>query len=104
MRIPKSVKSILKYVPILAVLAAIGIGLFIGRDLYQLPVESQSITPTQLPTEPGNLQPLLTSGVESSCDVGLFYTSLPLKCKTWDGRFIQANGSSPFVLKVPGVK
>ena len=104
MRIPKLIKSQLKNVPMLAVLAAISIGMFIGRELYRLPVDSQPVIPTQLPTEPGSITPLHVPGVTSSCDFGLVFASLPPKCKTLDGSFIQANRSWPFVVKVPGAK
>jgi hypothetical protein len=104
MRIPKLVKRILKVLPVLAVLAAVSIGLFMGTDLYQSPDDSQSSTPVPFAKEAGGPQSLLGLQEQGTCSFGLIYMSLPPKCRTTDGSFIQAGERSPFVMRVPGIK
>lgn len=104
MRIPKSVKRILKYVAVLGVVAAIGVCLFLGRDRYQIPDESPSFAPAPVPTASSAPQRILDLEELGSCSSGLVYMSLPPKCRTADGGFIQAGEGSPFVMQVPGVK
>jgi hypothetical protein len=94
-------KNIWKYFSILAILVATVIGVLIGRDLYPVPLASRSQTPTLLPAEPDGLQPLVVPGEFSSCDFSLIFLSLPPKCKTLDGSFIQAGGPSPYVILIP---
>jgi hypothetical protein len=104
LRIPKSVKRILTNLAVLGVVTAIGVGLFLGRDRYQIPDESPSIVPAPVPTESSAMPLLLKMGKQGTCSFGLIYMSLPPKCRTADGGFIQASAGSPFVMKVPGVK
>jgi len=90
------VKNILTYLPVLAVLVVTVLGLWIGKDLYPSLFPSETNTPTQ----PRGLLSLRT---ELPCN--LIYTSLPPKCKTFDGSFIPADGISPLVIMVtPEIK
>ena len=89
MRTSKMAKNLLTYLPVLAALVVTGLGLWIGRDLY----------PSLFPSETNTLtQPraLLSLGTEVPCN--LIYTSLPPKCKTFDGSFVPADGVSPLVI------
>lgn len=96
MRISNLVKNVLTYLPFLAVLVVTGLGLWLGRDLY----------PSLFPAETNTLsQPraLLSLGTEVPCN--LIYTSLPPKCKTFDGSFVPADGISALViLDAPKIK
>ena len=102
MRISQMAKSMWKYLSVLAVLVATAIGVFIGKDLYPASFASQSKTPTLLPAEPDGTQPLIIPGEAGTCLPSLIYTSLPPKCKTIDGSFIQAGES--YVIVIPGTK
>jgi hypothetical protein len=101
MRNSEIVKNMLKYVPILAVLAATLIGVFIGKDLYPTLLDFQSKTPTQLSTEPNSQQPLIIPGSEGPCGLSNIYTSLPPKCKTLEGEFIPVPGTFPYSVLTP---
>jgi hypothetical protein len=86
MRSSQLAKNMLKYLPVLAV-AAMVIGVLIGNGLYPTSLDSEPKTPAQSLTEPNNPQPLTILGAEGPC--GLYiYTSLPPKCRTFDGKFI----------------
>lgn len=104
MQISQLAQNIWKYLSILAVLVAMGIGMLIGKDLYPASLTSQPKTLTLLPTELKGLQPLILPGEAGTCLPFLIYTSLPPKCKTLDGSFIQAGGTSPYVIVIPGTK
>lgn len=79
----------LKYLPVLAVLAAIALGLFLGKDLYPTGLDSRSE------------KPLVISVADGPCDSSNLYTSLPPKCKTLDGKFIPVPGTYPYTLVTP---
>jgi hypothetical protein len=99
MRISKLAKTMSKYLPILAVLAATVIGLFLGKDLYPTSLNSQTKTPTELSTEPNIPQPSIVLGTIDPC--GAIYLSQPPKCKTLDGKFILLPGTIPFIMVTP---
>jgi hypothetical protein len=103
MQISKLTRDLLKYLPVLAVLVVTAIGLVIGKDLYPISIDSQTKTPTELPTEPSNTQLLPIPGVGNPCFYTNIYTSLPPKCRTFDGEFIPLPGTSN-VLVIPEVK
>jgi hypothetical protein len=92
----KLVKNLMTVLPVLAVLAVTVLGLWVGKDLH----------PSWFPSETNTLtQPrgLLSLGTEVPCN--LIYTSLPPKCKTFDGSFVPADGISPLViLETPKIK
>lgn len=93
----KLANIMLKYLPILAVLAATVIGLLIGKDLYPTSLDSQTKTPaTQLQIEPNNPQSPRVMGTIGPC-MGIFL-SLPPKCKTVEGEFISVPGTSSYIL------
>jgi hypothetical protein len=100
MRISKLTKNMLKYLPVLAVLVATVVGLLIGKDLYPLSLGSQSKTIIQSPIGPNNPPLLQIPGFGSPCFYSDIYTSLPPKCKTFDGEFIPLPGTSN-VLVIP---
>jgi hypothetical protein len=104
MRISQLANNLWKYLSVLAVLVATLIGVLIGDNLYAISLPSQPKTPALLRSEANGAQPLLAPRAVSSCDLSLLFTSLPPKCKTSDGSFMQANGAAPFVIMVPGAK
>lgn len=99
MQISKLARTMLKYLPVLAVLAATVIGLFIGKDLYPTSLDSQPKTHAQLPAAPNNSQPPII--LESVDPCGAIYLSLPPKCKTLDGKFILPPGPTPYIIVTP---
>lgn len=82
MHIAKLTKNNWKYLLVLAILVAIPLGLFIGNNLYPTRLDSQS------------QGPLIILGTESPCDFSNVYTSLPPKCRTFDGEFVPVPGSA----------
>jgi hypothetical protein len=90
MEISNLAKKLWKYLPVLAVLVANVLGLFIGKDLY-----------APLSTERNNPQPLIVLGEEGFCRFSNIYTSLPPKCKTPEGDFIPVPGTSPYLFVTP---
>jgi hypothetical protein len=101
MRISKLAKNILTYLPVLAVLAGTVIGLFIGKDMYPASLDSQAKTPTLLPAEPNDPQPLINPEAIGPCGFSNLYTSLPPKCKTLDGKFIPVPGFPSNIFVIP---
>jgi hypothetical protein len=98
MRMSKLVKTMLTYLPFLAVLVVTALGLWIGRDLYP----SLFLSETNTPAQPRGL---LSLGTVGPCDLSEIYTSFPPKCKMMDGSFIPADGIPPFVIMVtPEIK
>lgn len=94
MQTSKLVKNLLSYLSLLVMVAAIGIGMFIAKDLYQPLVVSDTRTTAQSPTGQ-NFVPLLIPWDEAEpCALSSIYTSLPPKCKTLDGEFIPLPGTS----------
>jgi hypothetical protein len=93
MRVSQPVKNLLKYLSVLAVLAATIIGLFIGKDLYPPSFHSQA--------ETNSSQLLLITEAVDSCVSPLIYTSLPPKCKTADGKFIPIPWASSYIFVIP---
>ena len=87
MEISNLAKKLWKYLPILALLVVTILGLFMGKDLY-----------APLLTEQKNPQPLIVRGEENLCGFSNIYTSLPPKCKTFDGELIPVPGTSPYLL------
>lgn len=104
MGIAQLIRNIWKYLTLAAVLVVIGIGALIGDSLYSTSLTSRLETPTLVQANPSGTQPLILPGQFSSCDFSLIFTSFPPKCKTSDGSFIQANGTSPFAIMIPGTK
>jgi hypothetical protein len=92
MRISTLAKNSLQYLSVLAMLAAMGIGLFIGKGFYPASPNSSPRTTSQVWSAPHNLQ--LLPVPQGRCIFPLIYTSLPPKCKTADGKFIPVPGSS----------
>ena len=88
MRVSRLAKNVLTYVPVLAVFAATVLGLLVGNALYPAAPDSQPETPSPLPGDPSYPQPLFVPKAEGRCAGPLIYTSLPPKCKTWEGKFI----------------
>ena len=100
-------KSMLKYLPLLAVVVAVIAGTLIGKDLYSRSRDAgiQAATALQieqarrLPWERNTPEVLIYPATAGTCFGPLIYTSLPPKCKTIEGEFIQLPGSSEvFVL------
>ena len=100
MQAKKLARNLLKCVPVMAVLAAVVVGLLIGQDLSPITLNSHSEISTQL----NQLAPAIRPGGAGECVSSILYTSLPLKCRTADGSFIQADGISRLIIKIPGTK
>ena len=81
MQISKLAKDLLKYLPVFAVLVAISLVFFLGRDLSPTPLDSHS------------RQPLIILRADSPCDTSNLYLTFPPKCKTLDGKFNPVPGS-----------
>ena len=90
MQFSKPARNMLKYLPVLAVLSTIALGLFLGKDLYPTSLDSQS------------KKPLIVLTAMGPCDSSNLYTSLPPKCKTLDGEFVPIPGF--YVLATPESK
>jgi hypothetical protein len=103
MRVPKLVKRILKYLPILAILAATLTTVLLGKDLYPGSLDFESKAPLTIPAEANASQPLIVNGTSSPCPLSTIYTSLPPKCRTLDGEFIPLPGASNIIV-IPGIK
>jgi hypothetical protein len=101
MRNSKLAKNILTYLPVLAVLAATIIGLFLGTELYSTSLDSQAKIPTLLPAEPNDPQPLINPEALGPCGLSNIYTSLPPKCKTLKGKFILVPGFPSNIFVIP---
>ena len=103
MQISKLAKRTLKYLPILAVLVASVLGLFLGRNLYPISFDAQSKTAAPLSTEPDNLLNPFPSilGAEVPCGSDQIYTSLPPKCRATNGKLIPVPGTSPYFFAIP---
>jgi hypothetical protein len=101
MRFSKLARNTLNYLPVLVVLVATGLGLFLGKGLYPKSLASQYKTPTHLSTEPNNSQPLTVLGAVDPCRFSPIYTSLPPKCKSFDGKFIPLPGLAPNFFAIP---
>jgi hypothetical protein len=82
-------KRTLKYLPVLAVLFATVIGLVLGKDLYPTSLDSQITAP------------MMVLGAKGPCGLSAIYTSLPPKCRTFDGKFIPVPGTSSYILVTP---
>ena len=82
MQFLKLAKNMLRYLPMLILLAAITLGLFIGKGLLPTSLESRS------------QNPLIILSAEGPCNSSNLYMSLPPKCKGLDGKFVPAPGIS----------
>lgn len=114
MQTSKRVKSILKYLPVLALLLAAVSGLLLGKGLIRPSLPSGVEATTQLSTERDH--PLLVQpesprllpfydGTGGTCFSHEIYTSLPPKCRTLDGTFTPLYGDEgPYGLIVPWPK
>jgi hypothetical protein len=100
----KTGKEHVEILPVLAMLIATALGLFIGKDLYPTLFDAQSKTAAPLSTQPNHPQPLIVLGAEGLCRFSNIYTSLPPKCKTLDGKFVPVPGTSPDIFVPPGGK
>ena len=92
MRLSDSVKKMLKVLPVLAVLAATGIGLWIGNEIYPSSPALPAGTARFLALDQQYKQ--LPPGAAGTCASPLIYTSLPPKCKTADGTYTPLPGTS----------
>ena len=104
MQTSKLAKYMLAYLPVLAVLVATMLGLLLGEGLYTTSIDSHHKPVTQLTAVPSNPQPSIALGSPGTCMGDLIFTSLPPKCKTVDGSFMLANGTSPYVILSRGGK
>lgn len=97
MQISKAVISVLKYLSCLAILMTIALGLFAGKNLYSSLFDVQSKSAS---AESNNLLPSFILGETDPCE-SLIYTSLPPKCRTFDGKFIAMPEFSPYISAIP---
>jgi hypothetical protein len=101
MRTSKLAKSILNYLPVLAVIAVAMIGVLLARKPDQTSLASVTKTITQYSAEEDNPMRLLFPSETGTCLSPEIYTSLPPKCRTMDGSFIQLPGPSPDGFLIP---
>jgi hypothetical protein len=102
MQASKPGKSLLKYLPLLAVTVAAIAGALIVEDAnYPLldfgikaTTQLQAEQTNALPAEQDPPQVMVFPETAGTCLSGLVFTSLPPKCKTLSGDFIQLPGSS----------
>jgi hypothetical protein len=94
MRISKLAKDLTSYLPVLAVLAATVTGLLIGKELYPGSLPSQPVILAYVQAEPGDPGPLPIQDAGGPCLSSLIFTSLPPKCRTFEGKFIPLPGAS----------
>jgi hypothetical protein len=74
--------NIRKYLPLFAITVVMVLGMFIARDFFQISTDTPFGTTTQLLDG--------QTGFEDRPCISLnIYTSLPPKCKTADGKFLQ---------------
>ncbi len=99
MQASKMSKRTLKYLPFLVVIAVAVIGVFVSKDLYRQSLDTREEATVQLLTEQNRPQLLFFSEATGTCFSPDIYTSLPPKCRTSEGKFIQVPGtSSAFVV------
>jgi hypothetical protein len=115
MQTPKWIKSLLNYLPVLAMLVLAVTGIVVAQSLYQtLPASPVQNTPQlppaqnhQLPpaqNQPPRIEkfdPQLLAGEMGTCVSPLIYTSLPPKCMTADGELIPVPGTLQRVFVIP---
>jgi hypothetical protein len=101
MRTSKLAKSILNYLPVLAVIAVAVIGIILAREPYQTAPASGTRPTTQFSAEKDTSPQLLMPFEAGTCFSQELYTSLPPKCRTQDGSFIQIPGTSPDGFVIP---
>ncbi len=109
MKASKLAKNIWEYLPLLAVVAVAVTGMLIAKDLYQTSLDSQVISATQFTAEQNSSlqakqrdpQLMILSETAGKCISPLIYTSLPPKCRTSDGTFIQLPGTSLDLFVIP---
>jgi len=86
-------KSLLRYLPLLIVMVVAIAGSWVIKDLRSGSIDSP---------EGINLQ--LRFEAESTCLSPLIYTSLPPKCRTADGSFVQINEFPSNIILIPESK
>lgn len=104
MQTSKTAKSILNGLPLLAVMIAAVISMFVAKDLPQPSLVSGVKETAQLFAEQYNPQLMIISGAGGPCISPYIYTSLPPKCRTSNGEFTPLPGTSPNVFVIPGGK
>lgn len=97
-RIPSSALSLF-----LVIVAAVTVLLLAGEP-NQTSRDARIKATAQLSAEPNISQWLTMPGAKNSCAVGLIYTSLPPKCRTIDGTFVELNEWPSNVLVIPTPK
>lgn len=92
-------KLLLKYLPLLIVMAVALTGSRMIKDLDPKVVDSRTeINEIPLQTEQLEPQLLNVNETENECFGPLIYTSLPPKCRTLDGDFIQIDEVHPYII------
>jgi len=80
----QSLKKILRFLLVQALFVVMITGLLIGKDFYPSTFDSPANT---------TKQPLTILNTENPCSLYI-YTSLPPKCRTFDGTFLVLPGTS----------
>lgn len=111
----KWIKSVLSYLPVLAMLVLAATGIAVAKDLYQTlpasqiqntpqlpPVQNSRLPPVQNPSPRiEKIDPQLLAGEMGTCVSPLIYTSLPPKCMTSNGDLIPVPGTWQRVFVIP---
>jgi hypothetical protein len=99
MQVSTFLKSALKYVPVLVVIAVAVTGILLSKES-----DVQITTNTQLQGESNNSDVIILSTPTPLCMGFQIYTSLPPKCRASDGTLVQFNGFSSNFIMPPGPK
>jgi hypothetical protein len=99
MQTPKYIKTILKYVSFFAMISIAVVFILMAKDNSQTSQLAQSTNTSQPSGETTNSQIRIFSGdtdnypLETQCASQDFFTSLPAKCMSSDGKLIQVYGA-----------
>jgi hypothetical protein len=111
----KWIKSVLSYLPVLAMLVLAATGIVVAKDLYQTlpaspvqnttqvpPVQNSPLPPVQNQPPPiEKFDPQWLAGEMGTCMPHQIYTSLPPKCMTSNGDLIPVPGTWERVFVIP---
>lgn len=101
MRTSKLARSALKYLPLLIAMVGVVLGILLAKDMHQASLDTRTPLTAQLPSKNNDPQLWIVPETAGTCFSQLIYTSLPPKCRTADGTFIQAPGTSSNIFVIP---
>ena len=95
MQISKTAKHVFAYLSLLIVIIAAAVG---GLIIIKSPPQKLDAAEVPAMVQPNNSTSIQSLSGMGTCTLPNVYTSLPAKCRTADGKFIQGDWSSPTVL------